>query len=43
MPKRCKESEDRIVLEPANSKNVGSVREGQLRIIQKVVHEGKAI
>lgn len=43
MPKQSKESEDRIVLEPANSRNAGTVRKGQLRIIQKVVHEGKAI
>jgi hypothetical protein len=43
MPKRCKESENRIVLEPANNRNAGTVREGQLEIAQKVVYEGRAI
>jgi hypothetical protein len=43
MPKRCKESENRIVLEPANNRNAGTVREGQLEIAQKVVYEGKSI
>jgi hypothetical protein len=43
MPKRCKESENRIGLEPANNRNAGTVREGQLEIAQKVVYEGKSI
>jgi hypothetical protein len=43
-PKRCKESENRIVLEPANNRNAGTVRKkGQLEITQKVMYEGKAI
>jgi len=43
MPKRGEESEKRIVLEPANIRNAGTVRKGRLEITQKVIYEGKAI
>ena len=43
MLKQCEESENRIVLEPVNSRNAGTVPRGQLKITQKVIYEGKSI
>lgn len=43
MLKRCEESENRIVLEPANNKNAGIAwKKGRLKATQKVAREGKA-